>query len=194
MSGSVVFMANDWFLSDKINDAFIVVDTDHYADVPVLYENQKMGKTDRNGHLLIPTVSSYYPAKVEIDTLPLPADVVANNVNDRIAVKQGSGVVVKFNVEKVLSANITLHDAAGQPLKPGTLVTEQNTQQTTVTGYDGLAYFSHLQENNVLNIRTEDHSVCRISFTLNPDYHSIEQIGPLACPGGSAKVTAGDKS
>ncbi|WP_238483226.1 fimbria/pilus outer membrane usher protein [Rahnella perminowiae] len=194
LSGSVVFMANDWFLSDKINDAFIVVDTDHYADVPVLYENQKMGKTDRNGHLLIPTVSSYYPAKVEIDTLPLPADVVANNVNDRIAVKQGSGVVVKFNVEKVLSANITLHDAAGQPLKPGTLVTEQNTQQTTVTGYDGLAYFSHLQENNVLNIRTEDHSVCRISFTLNPDYHSIEQIGPLACPGGSAKVTAGDKS
>ena len=194
LSGSVVFMANDWFLSDKINDAFIVVDTDHYADVPVLFENQKMGKTDKNGHLLIPTVSSYYPAKVEIDTLPLPADVVASNVNDRIAVKQGSGVVVKFSVEKVLSANITLHDAAGQPLKPGTLVTEQNTEQTTVTGYDGLVYFSHLQENNVLNIQTEDHSLCRVSFTLNPARHSIEQVGPLTCPGGTAKTTAGDKS
>src|SRR5471030_1805457 len=31
LSGSVVFMANDFFLSDKINDAFIVVDTDNYA-------------------------------------------------------------------------------------------------------------------------------------------------------------------
>ena len=194
LSGSIVFMANDWFLSDKINDAFIVVDTDHYADVPVLFENQKMGKTDKKGHLLIPTVSSYYPAKVEIDTLPLPADVVANNVNDRIAVKQGSGVVVKFSVEKVLSANITLHDAAGQPLKLGTLVTEQNTQQTTVTGYDGLVYFSHLKENNVLNIQQENHSVCRVSFTLDPDRHSIEQVGPLSCPGGKTGASAGDKS
>jgi len=109
-------------------------------------------------------------------------------------VKQGSGVVVKFSVEKVLSANITLHDAAGQPLKLGTLVTEQNTQQTTVTGYDGLVYFSHLKENNVLTIQQEDHSVCRVSFTLDPQRHSIEQVGPLACPGGTAKTTAGDKS
>ncbi|MBU9819554.1 fimbrial biogenesis outer membrane usher protein [Rahnella sp. BCC 1045] len=194
LSGSVVFMANDWFLSDKINDAFIVVDTGHYADVPVLFENQKMGKTDSNGHLLIPTVSSYYPAKVEIDTLPLPADVVANNVNDRIAVKQGSGVIVKFSVEKVLSANITLHDKAGQPLKLGTLVTEQNSQQTTVTGYDGLVYFSHLQEHNVLNIQQEDHSVCRIGFDLDPKHQSIEQIGPLACPDTTAGTGAGDKS
>ncbi len=62
----MVFMANSWFLSDKINDAFIVVDTDSYAGVSVLYENQKMGTTDSNGHLLIPSISSYYPAKVEI--------------------------------------------------------------------------------------------------------------------------------
>lgn len=190
LSGSVVFMANDWFLSDKINDAFIVVDTGHYADVPVLFENQKMGKTDSKGHLLIPSVSSYYPAKVEIDTLPLPADVIANSVNDRIAVKQGSGVVVKFKVEKVLSANITLHDARGEPLKLGTLVTEQNTQQTTVTGYGGLVYFSHLQEHNVLNIKNENNSICRISFDLDPKRHTIEQVGPLSCAG----ATGGDKS
>ena len=184
LSGSVVFMANDFFLSDKINDAFIVVDTGNYAGVPVMYENQKQGNTDKNGHLLIPTVSSYYPAKVDIDTLPLPADVVATRVTDNVSVRQSSGVVVEFRVKKVLSANITLHNGEGQPLKVGTLVTEQNSQQTTVVGYGGLAYFSNLAAKNMLSIRQEDGSVCRIGFDLNVNSHSIEQVGPLVCRNG----------
>lgn len=181
LSGSVVFIANDFFLSDKINDAFMVVDTDNYADVPVMYENQKMGKTDKKGHLLIPTVSSYYPAKVEIDTLPLPADAVANRVVDNISVREGSGVVVKFPVKRELSATIKINDIHGEPLKLGTVVTEQNSQQTTVSGYEGLVYFSNLQQHNVLVIRQEDNSVCRVGFDLNLNHHSIEQIGPLVC-------------
>jgi outer membrane usher protein len=90
-------------------------------------------------------------------------------------------MVVKFPVQKVLSANITLHDTAGQPLKLGTLVTEQTTQQTTVVGYDGLVYFSHLQPHGQLSIQQEDRSMCRVDFDLNPNYHSIEQVGPLVC-------------
>lgn len=190
LSGSAVFMANDFFLSDKINDAFIVVDTDNYAGVPVIYENQKIGKTDKNGHLLIPNVSSYYPAKVEIDTLQLPADVVADRVSDNVAVREGSGMVVKFPVKTVLSANIRLNDSQGQPLKLGTLVTEQNTQQTTVVGYDGLVYFTNLQSHNMLSIRQEDNSVCRIGFDLNTHHHSIEQIGPLVC---QPNTTSGER-
>src|SRR5471032_179859 len=186
LSGSVVFMANDFFLSDKINDAFIVVDTDNYAGVPVMYENQKLGKTDKNGHLLISNVSSYYPAKVDIDTLPLPADVVANRVSDNVSVREGSGVVVEFPVRKVLSASIKLNDTHGQPLKLGTLVTEQNSQQTTVVGYDGLVYFTNLQPHNRLSIRQEDNSVCRIGFDLNNNHHSIEQVGPLVCQPNAA--------
>ncbi len=186
LSGSVVFMANDFFLSDKINDAFIVVDTGNYAGVPVMYENQKLGKTDKNGHLLIPNVSSYYPARVDIDTLPLPADVVANRVSESISVREGSGVVVDFPVKKVLSASIRLNDTQGQPLKLGTLVTEQNSQQTTVVGYDGLVYFTNLQPHNMLSIRQEDNSVCRIGFDLSSTHHSIEQIGPLVCQPGTA--------
>lgn len=185
LSGSVVFMANDFFLSDKINDAFIVVDTGNYAGVPVMFENQKQGVTDKNGHLLIPTVSSYYPAKVDIDTLPLPADVVATKVSDKISVRQSSGVVVEFHVKKVLSANITLQDVQGQPLKLGTVVTEQNSQQTTVVGYGGLAYFSNLTPHNMLSIRQEDGSLCRIGFDLNVNNHSIEQVGPLVCRNGA---------
>ncbi len=190
LSGSVVFISNDFFLADKINDAFMVVDTDNYAGVSVLYENQKIGKTDKKGHLLLPNVNSYYAAKIEIDTLPLPADVMADQVSQRVSVRQGSGAIVHFPLKRVLSANVTLHDSAGQPMPIGTLVTEQNSLQTSVVGYGGLVFFTNLQPHNVLSISQADKSQCRVSFDLNVNYHSIEQVGPLVCrPGG----TSGEK-
>ncbi len=39
MSGSVIYLDGSLFPSNRINDAFIVFDTQGYADVPVRYEN-----------------------------------------------------------------------------------------------------------------------------------------------------------
>lgn len=97
-----------------------MVDTEGYPDVPVKYENQLVGKTNKNGHLLVPWVVSNYPAKVEIDTLQLPANVTTPQVESRVAVKEGSGTIVKFPVHVVRSANIRLLNSEGNPLTIGT--------------------------------------------------------------------------
>lgn len=185
LSGSVVFIDNDLFVSDKINDAFVVVNTDHYTGVPVLYENQKIGTTDRHGHLLVPNVSSFYPAKIDIDTLPLPADVSTPEVSRRVAVREGSGRVVDFPVRRVMSATLRLNDVQGQPLKLGTLVTEENSHQVAVVGYDGLVYFSNLQLHNQISVQLEGAAPCRLGFDLNAASHSIQQVGPLVCRPGA---------
>lgn len=192
VSGSVVFIDNDFFISDKINDAFVVVNTENYSGVPVLYENQKIGDTDRRGHLLVPNVSSFYPAKFDIDTLPLPADVIAPDVSKRVSVREGSGVVVDFPVKKVMSATLRLNDASGQPIKLGSLVTEENSHQVAVVGYEGLVYFTNLQVHNMITVQLEDKSSCRLAFDLNPENHSIEQVGPLVCR-PNASAPQGDK-
>jgi len=100
-------------------------------------------------------------------------------------VRQGSGTIVHFPVKRVLSANITLHNSSGEPLPLGTLVTEKNSRQTSVVGYDGLVFFTNLQPHSVLSISQEGKSPCRISVDLNVNYHSIEQVGPLICRPGS---------
>ncbi|MDR3434575.1 MAG: fimbria/pilus outer membrane usher protein [Rouxiella aceris] len=181
ISGSLVFIDHDLFMADKINDAFAVVNTDHYPGVPVLYENQKVGTSDKNGHLLLPNVSAFYPAKIDIDPLPLPVDVIAPVVSQRVSVREGSGVVVNFPVKKVLSASIRLLDVHGQPLKLGTLVSEQHSRQTTVVGYDGLVYFSNLQTHNRLRIKQEDRTICLFTFDLDRNSQRIAQLGPLVC-------------
>ncbi len=64
--------------------------------VPVNYENQPVGKTNRNGYLLVSGVSAYYPASYRIDTLDLPADTQIKDTERKIALRRRSGYLVEF--------------------------------------------------------------------------------------------------
>ncbi|MDG0796203.1 fimbria/pilus outer membrane usher protein [Pectobacterium punjabense] len=181
LSGSLIYMNGGLFPSNRINDAFVVVDTDGYPDVPVKYENQLVGKTNKRGHLLVPWVVSNYPAKVEIDTLQLPANVTTPQVESRVSVKEGSGTVVKFPVHVVRSANIRLRNTDGNPLTIGTWITDEASGNTTISGYDGLAYFANLGTSNRLRFKQEDGRLCRVAFSLPESQTMMATIGPLTC-------------
>ena len=86
-----------------------------YPQVPIRYENQLMGSTDDNGHLLVPWVAAYYPAKFQIEPLDLPANVSAPEVEQRVAVRQGSGLLLDFPIRAVVAASISLVDERGEP-------------------------------------------------------------------------------
>lgn len=181
-SGSVVSMDQALFAANKINDAFIVVSTEGYSGVPVRYENRLIGHTDAGGHVLVPWANAYYPAKLEIDTLALPADVETPRVEQKVAVREGSGALVSFPIKRVLAANIRLSDERGQPLPVGSQVTERRSGQTGIVGYDGQVYLSHLQREGELSVRLPDGALCRQVFTLPTAQNTIAQLGPLTCP------------
>lgn len=180
-SGSLIYMDGSLLPSNRINDAFIVVDTQGYPDVPVKYENQLVGYTNKQGRLLIPWVTSYYPAKVEIDPLVLPANAETPQIETRIAVKEGSGTLSAFPVYTVRSANIALRNTQGEPLRVGTWITDTFSGNTTISGYDGLVYFSHLSTFNRLTFTQEDGQRCRVEFPLPEEVPMMAQIGPLVC-------------
>ncbi|MEI7200203.1 fimbrial biogenesis outer membrane usher protein [Pectobacterium parvum] len=181
LSGSLIYMNGGVFPSNRINDAFIVVDTEGYPDVPVKYENQLVGKTNKRGHLLVPWVVSNYPAKLEIDTLQLPANVTTPQVESRVSVKEGSGTIVKFPVHVVRAANIKLRNTDGNPLIIGTWITDEISGNTTISGYDGLAYFANLGTANRLRFEQEDGRLCRVEFSLPESQAVMATIGPLIC-------------
>ncbi|WP_443969460.1 fimbria/pilus outer membrane usher protein [Sphingobium sp. CR28] len=178
-SGSIAMMEGSTFIANRINDAFAVVSTNGEPGVPVRYENQLIGRTDAGGHLLVPWASSYYRAKYSIDPLGLPSAVGTPIVEQRIAVRRGSGFLLEFPVSRVVAATVTLHDAAGQPLPVGAPVTVNGVPGTYV-GWDGIAYMEGLQSRNALTITLPDGGSCAASFDLDRT-DQIGRIGPLIC-------------
>jgi len=180
-SGSLVWMDAGVFAANRIDDAFVVVSTSGYADVPVRYENQEIGRTDRDGHLLVPYSSGYYRGKYEIDPMDLPPDVLADQVEQRLAVRRGSGYLLEFPLKRVLAASIELVDGNRQPLKLGSSVVHQPGGGQAVVGWDGLVYLENLAPHNRLQVTLPEGGQCQVAFDLPETHGSIPLIGPLEC-------------
>lgn len=180
-SGSLVWMDAGLFAANRIDDAFVVVSTGGYADVPVRYENQEVGRTDAGGHLLVPYSSGYYRGKYEIDPMDLPPDILAPEVEQRVAVRRGSGYLLEFPLRRVLAASVELVDAERQVLKLGSRVTHAESGSQAVVGWDGLVYLENLAPHNRLQVELEGGGHCQVAFDLPGAQGSIPLIGPLVC-------------
>ncbi|ORM65175.1 fimbrial assembly protein [Pantoea rwandensis] len=178
-SGALIWMDGALFASSKINDAFIVVSTSGYSGIPVRYENQLLGNTDSGGHLLVPWVSAWYPAKLTIDPLNLPADINTPLVEQRVSVREASGALVNFPLRKTRPLLVTLVDSQHHPLPPGTLVTETQSGQTTPMGYGGQAWFEDVPEHSVIAVSLLG-GQCRHALALTGEQAQFI-VGPLVC-------------
>lgn len=180
VTGSLVLMDGSLFAANQVPDAFVLVKTD-YPDISVRYENQLMGKTDQAGYLLVPGISSYYPAKYDIDTLDLPADMTTSRVEQRFSVKRQSGYLLHFPIEPLRAASVILHDQTGEPLPVSTQIIRAD-QTVEYVGWDGLAWMENLSAENPFRAETPDGRRCEAVLQL-PDGRplSLETYGPLTC-------------
>jgi outer membrane usher protein len=190
VSGSFIAMGGDVYATNRVNDAFVLVSTDDYSDVPIRFEHQVVGRTDRRGRLLIPWVPSYYRGQFEADLLDLPSNVTTDDTQRIVSVHQNSGAYLSFGLKRELTANIALVDEAGAALPRGTRVLERHSGQQALVGWDGLVYFAHLQPDAELRVELGDGQSCELAFALDAASEEMEQIGPLTCKG----VLGGDET
>ncbi|RCW65192.1 fimbria/pilus outer membrane usher protein [Pseudorhodoferax soli] len=179
-SGSLVAMDGGWFAANRINDAFALVATG-VGDVPVRFENQVIGRTDARGHLLVPGVNAYYPARFEIDLLDLPEDLQVAQSEQRVLLGAGSGALLRFPIQQVRAASITLVDSAGQPLPVGMSVQLLGSGRSATLGWDGQVYLEGLAQDNELLVRGAGVPSCRARFTLAEQATGVARLGPLVC-------------
>lgn len=181
LTGSLVMMNGGIYTSNMINDAFALVSTNGFSKIPVSYENQVIGTTNVKGYLLIPTVSSYYQAKFQIDPMKLPADVMLPTVEKRLAISERSGYLINFPVEKVTAVNIKITDKSGQYLPKGSAIYTTGSIPVSYVGWDGMAYIEQVTQLNKLRIVRADNGIsCYSQFRLNTT-QGIQDGGTIIC-------------
>ncbi|PZO89133.1 MAG: fimbrial assembly protein [Sphingomonas sanxanigenens] len=179
-SGSLVLMDGAVFAANHIADAFALVSTDGEEGVPVTYENQLVGKTDRGGHLLVPWVPSYYGAHYAINPLVLPAEAVAPKVEDRMAVARGAGAVLRFPISRPRMARVTLVDQAGSFVPVGALASI-NGGEPQVVGWDGLLFLADTQDRNLISVALPDGGHCTAQLAAPSNQGDASLTGPVTC-------------
>lgn len=180
LTGSLVVMDNQWFAANQVNDAFVLVKTG-YPDVTVRYENQAMGKTNDKGYLLVPRINAWYPARYDIDTLDLPANMTVSGTEQRFAVKRQSGYLLNFPIEPLRAASVILHDQQGKPLPVSTQVMRPD-HATEYVGWDGLVWMEKLATDNPFEALTPEGEHCRGTLHVQDGQpQSLKTYGPITC-------------
>lgn len=179
-SGSIVALDGGVFAANDASDAFAVVSTGGVADVPVHFENQFVGKTDRRGHLLIPRVIAYQPATVSIDPMKLDAGLMPSAVSRRVAVAEGAATVIAMPIRTLRSATIALVDAAGRPIAAGAVATLADGTQGTV-GWEGILYVEDIAQARAIAILRPDGARCHAAVTDFGGTISLDQRENVAC-------------
>ncbi|WPB56887.1 fimbria/pilus outer membrane usher protein [Xylophilus sp. GOD-11R] len=161
-SGSLGYLDGRVFATNRVTDAFAVVATGR-PDVPVRFDQQLIGTTDRHGDLLVPQVPGYLLGQYAIEMLDLPPDVQVAVPQRAVAVRGGTGALIELPVRTVESATLYLLDAAGVPLKAGTAFHHVETGLDSVVGWDGVAYLPQLMPVNTVVARPQS-GICHARF------------------------------
>ncbi|MBL8267266.1 fimbria/pilus outer membrane usher protein [Steroidobacter sp.] len=179
MRGSLLAMGSEVFAARQVSDAFVVVSTDGISGVPVRYENQLVGYTNRRGRLLVPWVTSHYAAKFSIDPVDLPLDVAVDDTEQRLVVKRRSGALLNFDTRRLSAVLLKLVDRVGVVLPVGSQALEKHSEQVGTVGYDGLVYFENLPAQVEVEVRRPDGSSCRVEAVLPQP--ALAPLVPMTC-------------
>lgn len=184
VSGSIIAMNQQVFMSQRVHDSFVLVSTDGIADVPVKFENNVVGYTNPQGYFLVAKVPSYYDGKYEIDPVNLPINLYADELEKRAAVKGMSGYQLNFPVKTLNMGSLTLVDEQGAFIPLGSHVMA-NEEESTYVGWNGEVYLEHLVTENHLVVQLPDESICTVNLTLDDaastENDAIRQLGEQVC-------------
>ncbi|MDN8177930.1 fimbria/pilus outer membrane usher protein, partial [Acinetobacter baumannii] len=180
LSGSVIWMRNSIFATNRLGESFSLISTNGQANIPIRYENNLIGETNKKGYLFVPNVTPYYGAKYSIDPLNLSSNFATPVVERRSAAKLGTGIIVDFPVKKIQGGNVYLKSQSGEPLPAGAVV-YQKEKNPTYVGMDGIVYIEDLEKENLLKIDLGHGQQCIARFPAELGQEQIVTISDVVC-------------
>lgn len=133
LTGAVGWMQGSGFAARRIDNSFILVDTDGQADVPVFFENRYAGRTNPDGKLLLPDARAYQRNQVSIDASSLPIEYTITQDQLLVVPRSQAGVNARFDISDG-GILIKVRSSTGTPLPVGARAAVSSQSLATVVG------------------------------------------------------------
>lgn len=185
LSGGIATLDGQWFAARRIDGSFGVVSLPGFANIRVYVDNQLAGRTNREGHALLPRLYPYMKNNVSIEQLDLPLDVQVDSLKMQPVPAWRSGVRINFPVQHSGAATMDLIRTDGSPVPAGAVATlnveeEGGDNQRFVVGHHGLVYLSGLKAHNRLQVSWPG-GACTAAMAYQAAAGQVPYLGQLAC-------------
>jgi len=178
--GAVTAIGGGIFLSDTVRDGVGLVEAEGLPGVTVLQENRPIGRTDRQGRLLVTDLRPYEGNRLSLLPEELPPDATVDTTERMVAPRERSGVVVRFGASRGRNALVRLVDRAGRPVPLGAVVQGPGGARSPV-GHDGESFLGGLDGDTVLRVTLPEGGRCEARFRFEAIPGDIPVIGPVPC-------------
>jgi outer membrane usher protein len=178
-SGALGMIGEEMFASRRLGSSFGAVRLDGLQGIRVYADNQLIGKTDKSGWLVIPSLRAFETNQIRIDEADFPFDVQIDRTEIGVRPFGRSGAVVDFGVrsERGVLLHVALED--GSELPPGASVFDASGA-SFVTASGGEIYIPGLAGRAELRAEWQGQA-CTIDVTVPDNDDPQPLVNGLIC-------------
>ena len=182
ITGSIVRLGGDTFLSRHIDQSFGVVEVPGFPNVHIFADNQIVATTNASGNALVPRLRAYEDNPIRIEQADFPLDAEIDTLELTAVPALRSGIVLTFPVRRSYGGLVTVVLDDGQPVPAGAVAQIVGHTEETPAGMNGQIYLTGLAPSN--QVRVTWHSqTCELMVLFVPSNEPLPQLGTYACAG-----------
>jgi outer membrane usher protein len=145
IAGAATWAGGRLGLTRQIADSFVAVQLAAPLEgVRVYSNNQEIGRTDREGRLLVPQVGSFQETQIAIEEADVPLDHAIGVLRRVVVPAYRSGSLLRFDVRRLRAVEGVLLRRSREGLRPAAFAQGRIGGQEFLTGSDGRYYLEDL--------------------------------------------------
>ncbi len=186
LEGAIVAIGGGLYLSRPIRNSFVLVDlSSNVPGVSTFLSNQLIGRTNRQGKVIIPNLIPYYGNQISIDPDSVPENYLAETDSLLIAPPFRGGSIARFTVQRIQNfiGTVVLQRAGTQIIPALGELTLQRDQETLASplNRNGQFYFDTLAPGDYTAQVRFEREVCTFNLTIPKSEELFVELGTFTC-------------
>jgi outer membrane usher protein len=185
VAGGAVFVGGHGALTRPVTESYAIVKVGEVPDVGILVDGQQMGKTNKEGLLVLPALSPYYENSVSVAAGELSMEYSLAAAVKRVSPALRSGAFVDFAVIKTQAFTGKLKSRQGPVAKAVEFrevrLNVGGKPQDVVTGHGGEFYIENLKPGTYAGTVTVEGKLCVFDLSIPQSNETFVELGELVC-------------
>lgn len=184
-AGGLIYQRGAILFSRPVQESFALVRVPGVPNVRVYASNQLVGRTDRNGNLLVPNLLPYYGNPLRINDRDIPLTYDVRDVEKVVAPPSRGGAYVEFPVSAIrtITGSVIVRDNSGErtPSFGQITLSWNGPDHESPLGREGEFYFENVASGRYRAIIEFEQGICTFELNVPSGTEPAIDLGRLPC-------------